>query len=303
MPFGGVQDAATVRGFGREWSTFDQSALDDADLRLSFDEYLALFPWSDLPAGAQGVDIGCGAGRWARFVAPRVGHLLCVDASEEAVAVARRLLADMPNVEVRHGVAGALDVSPASLDFAYSLGVLHHTPNPETALRDCVAILKPGAPFLLYLYYAFDNRPRWYRWLWWVTDRVRRVISSLPFRPRYWATQVIATLVYWPLARAAKAAQNMGAPDRAVELMPLSFYRHKPYYVLRNDALDRFGTKVEHRFSRAEMQRLMERSGLTQIEFRNHPPYWVAVGRRQRKALGLPQVAHMVALDEEACSD
>lgn len=155
-----IQDVATVEGFGQEWAAFNQSALDEADLHGIFNQYFAVFPWDELPADACGIDVGCGSGRWAQFVAPRVGKLLCIDASEQAVEVARRMLHEHENVEVRQGAAGALPVDDESLDFGYSLGVLHHTPNPAAAMLDCVRALKPGAPFLTYLYYAFDNRPR-----------------------------------------------------------------------------------------------------------------------------------------------
>ena len=66
-------DADTVAGFGREWMSFDQSALEESELRKIFDQYFALFPWQRLPAAAVGFDLGCGSGRWARLVAERVG--------------------------------------------------------------------------------------------------------------------------------------------------------------------------------------------------------------------------------------
>ena len=50
-----------------------------------------------------------------------------------------------------------------SQDFGYCLGVLHHIPDTLSGLKDCSKLLKPGAPFLLYLYYKFDNKPRWFR--------------------------------------------------------------------------------------------------------------------------------------------
>ena len=50
-------------------------------------------------------------------------------------------------------------LKPNSQDFGYSLGVLHHVPNTKLAIKSCVKLLKPGAPLLLYIYYAFDNRP------------------------------------------------------------------------------------------------------------------------------------------------
>src|SRR4051794_9123353 len=90
-------DPKTVEDFGREWSLFDQRAVGVAELRRQFDRYFALFPWSDLPEGAVGFDAGCGSGRWSLLLAPRVGRLHCIDASEAAVDVARRNLRDEPN--------------------------------------------------------------------------------------------------------------------------------------------------------------------------------------------------------------
>jgi len=272
------QDAATVEGFGREWTAFDQSGVDEADLRRVFVSYFAVFPWDRLAPDAHGIDIGCGSGRWAQFVAPRVGRLTCVDASEDAVGVAGRTLAGHANVEIRLGSAGALPFPDGTFDFGYSLGVLHHTPDPEAALHDCVRVLRPGAPFLVYVYYALDGRPGWYRALWRASDRLRRAVSRFPFGPRFWTSQVVAALVYWPLARGARLLALLDVPRRFVDALPLTYYRDKPLYMMRNDALDRFGTRVEHRFTRAEMHAMLERVGVGHIEFSNDPPYWVAVG-------------------------
>jgi hypothetical protein len=49
---------------------------------------------------------------------------------------------------------------------------------------------------------------------------------------------------------------------------------------MRTDALDRFGTKLEKRFSKKEIQTMMKRSQLKNIKFSKQPPYWVAVGTK-----------------------
>jgi len=90
------------------------------------------------------------------------------------------------------------------MDFGYTLGVLHHIPDTLAGLTACVSKLKPGAPFLMYLYYAFDNRPLWYRILWRLSGLARNVISHLLHGLRFVVSQIIAVLVYWPLARLAK---------------------------------------------------------------------------------------------------
>src|SRR4051795_6085969 len=90
-------DVATVEGFGDEWRRYDQSELPEVEARELFEQYFAVFPWRDLPDAAVGFALGCGSGRWARLVAPRVGTLHCVDASVEALGVARETLAAQPH--------------------------------------------------------------------------------------------------------------------------------------------------------------------------------------------------------------
>ena len=272
-------DRDTVDGFGDEWRRFDQRDVSGDELAALFAAYFAVFPWAELPAGAVGFDLGCGSGRWARQVAPRVGRLHAIDPAAEALAVARTNLAEQPNVELHLAGVDAIPLADDSMDFGYSLGVLHHVPDTAAGLRDCVRKLKPGAPFLLYLYYAFDNRPWWFRQVWRASDVVRRGVSRLPPGARYAASQALAAGVYWPLARTARALERLGVD---VERVPLSAYRDRSFYVMRNDALDRFGTRLEQRFTRAQMQALMEGAGLGRVRFHEAVPYWTAVGHRVR---------------------
>jgi ubiquinone/menaquinone biosynthesis C-methylase UbiE len=270
-------DQSTVANFADEWSTFDQTALSEKEHREMFDAYFSIFPFDELAPDAEGFDLGCGSGRWAALVAPRVGALHCIDPAEAALNVARRRMGHLPNVRFHAATSQTMSLDQNSQDFGYSLGVLHHIPDTEAALKDCVARLKPGAPFLLYLYYKLENRPLWFRLLWASSDILRRLICRLPSRSRLAVTTVIAGIVYWPLARFALAAEWMGAD---VKHFPLAFYRRRPFYTMRTDALDRFGTPLEQRFSRTEIEQMMQRTGLTGIQFKEGSPYWVALGRK-----------------------
>lgn len=273
----GNLDAATVASFGDEWRRYDQSGLPDADLRDAFARYFSLFPWEALPAGAEGFDMGCGSGRWAQLVAPRVGRLHCVDPSGPALAVARRNLAALPNVDFEEAATGTTRLAPGSQDFGYSLGVLHHIPDTASALRDCVRLLKPGAPFLVYLYYDFDNRPWWFRLVWKASELVRAVVCRLPAALKPWPTTLLAVVVYWPLARLARLLEKLGLN---VANLPLSFYRDKSFYFMRTDSRDRFGTPLERRFSRRAITAMMNDAGLADVAFRDGEPFWCALGRR-----------------------
>ena len=270
-------DRRTVEDFGAEWSAFDQTKLSEAELDLQFDGYFGIFPWSSVPAEAIGFDAGCGSGRWAKRVAPRVGRLHCVDASRDAIVVAKRGLAAYPNCSVEEASIDALPFEDESMDFGYSLGVLHHMPDPERGLRRCVEKLKPGAPFLVYLYYALDNRPAWFRGIWRMAEAARRGLCRLPFRAKLITTTLIATFVYLPLARVALITERLGFDP---EQFPLAPYRQRSFYSMRTDALDRFGTRLEHRFRREEIAAMMTRAGLRELVFSDRAPYWCALGRR-----------------------
>jgi SAM-dependent methyltransferase len=267
-------DVDTVNSFGDEWSRFDQSALPEDEATKIFDEYFAVFPWDRLPKNATGFDMGCGSGRWARLMAPRVGHLHCIDPSS-AMEVAKIALSSVANVSFHTASANDRPLPPNSQDFGYSLGVLHHVPDTAGAILSCVAMLKSGAPFLLYLYYALDNRSALFRLSWRCSDWLRRRICSLPAWLKNPLTDVLAALVYLPLARFSLLAERMGLGVRSI---PLSYYRNHSFYTMRTDSRDRFGTPLEHRFTRKLIEEMMDAAGLDELRFSDHPPYWCAVG-------------------------
>lgn len=275
----GNVDDRTVSGFGDEWSRFDQQQLllNGSEHLAIFNSYFSIFPWDRVGKASIGYDLGCGTGRWAALVAPQVAQLHCIDPSE-ALEVARRNLAAQKNCSFHRATVDAIPLPDNSADFGYSLGVLHHVPDTSAGVRQCVRKLKPGAPFLIYLYYAFDNKPAWYRLVWRMTEWLRFLVSRLPHPLRYAFSQVLACLVYFPAAKISQALERLGCDVRN---LPLSAYRSMSFYTMRTDALDRFGTRLEQRFTKAQIKQMMEDAGLTGIRFSDAVPYWCAVGLKK----------------------
>lgn len=179
-------DKDTVEGFGKEWTRFHYRGQADDDVCAMFASYFGWVAGDWLKDDGCGADFGCGSGRWAALVATRVCELWCIDASEEALDVARTNLAGERNCYFVRTAIGDMGISDGIFDFGYSLGVLHHVPDTDKALRDCVRTLKRGAPFLLYLYYALDNRPFWYRALWKFANALRLESRSCLQRNELW---------------------------------------------------------------------------------------------------------------------
>lgn len=263
-----------VSSFGYEWSRFDNSDLPEPVLNNIWEDYFDIFPWDSLPnGGGTGADIGCGSGRWAQFVSKKVDKLYLIDPSSKALDVAKKNLRKSKNVSFFVSSVNDMPIKDEALDFAYSLGVLHHVPDIKTAFKLINKKLKVGAPFLVYLYYAFDNKPYWYRVIWKASDGIRNVVSKFPYRIRYQISQFFAYTVYFPMSFIGGLLSKAGIlPNN----WPLAYYIGKPIYIMRNDSLDRFGTSLENRFSKKQIVELFEDSGFSNVVFSDRQPYWCA---------------------------
>lgn len=100
----------------------------------------------------------------------------------------------------------------------------------------------------------------------------------MPFAVRKVVTKIVAGVVYYPLAKFALLIERTG---RNVSNLPLSYYRHASFYTMATDSLDRFGTRLEHRYTRSEIEAMMEASGLEDVKFSDQAPFWVACGRKR----------------------
>lgn len=270
-----------VDHFGKQWKDFTNTGRPFDDLKKEFDGYFSIFPWEKLPQNAEGFDAGCGNGRWAEFVLQnaKVGKLNCVEPSS-ALDVAKGKLSRFPNISFFNVCIADMPMQDNSQDFGYCLGVLHYVLDPLSALKDCAKKLKPGAPFLIYAYYNFENRPWWFKMIWKCSDILRKyIISPLPYPLRKFLTNLIALFVYWPLAKIAYIFEKLHLPYRNI---PLSAHRNGSFYNMKNCALDRFGTCLEKRFSKKQIVDMMTTCGLENISFSGDPDVnWCAVGYKK----------------------
>ena len=96
---------------------------------------------------------------------------------------------------------------------------------------------------------------------------------------RYLVSQLIALLIYYPVARTALIFDKLNFNTSS---FPLNYYKKSSLYTMRTDALDRFGTILEKRFTKNEVEPMMLKSGLVNIIFSNKAPFWTAVGFKKK---------------------
>ena len=269
-------DNKVIKDFGSEWTNYSQNDIYE-ELEKIFHTYFSIFPWNKIDQNSIGFDLGCGSGRWAKFVSPKVKLLHCIDPSE-AIEIAKKNLENNLNCNFINTSVHEMPLENNTMDFGYSLGVLHHITESQKGLNECVSKLKPGAPFLLYLYYSLENRPIWFRILWKISNYIRLTTSKFPFKIKLYFSKLMAIVVYYPLARIAYLASFF---INNVSNFPLSLYKDKSFYTMQTDALDRFGTRLEKRYTKKETLTMMETAGLENIKFSESEPYWCAVGYKK----------------------
>ncbi|MCC6840088.1 MAG: class I SAM-dependent methyltransferase [Flavobacteriales bacterium] len=274
---GAHRDEATIRSFGEEWGKFNR--FDPAEVERVGNEYFDIVPPQLLGPQVLALDLGCGSGRWSRYLSGRVGRVEAMDPSE-AVFHAAAAHSDLANVRWTQAGVDNIPFAPGTFDLTICLGVLHHVPDTAGAVCKAAGTLRPGGHLLLYLYYALDGRGPLYRGLFALSDLLRKGLYRLPGPLKRFLCDLIAVAVYLPLRGLARLMRRMAGTAGWWRKLPLSYYHDKSFTVLRNDALDRFGTPVEQRFTREQVHRMMADAGLSEIVFSGAAPFWHALGRR-----------------------
>jgi ubiquinone/menaquinone biosynthesis C-methylase UbiE len=271
-------DTSVVNSFGEEWKKFNKFT--DTEIDESGQKYFDIISNEMVNKDTYGIDIGCGTGRWTKYLLPKIGFMEAVDPSE-AIFVANKVIGEASNVRLSMASTDNIPFDDYTFDFAMSVGVLHHIPDTQKAMSDCVKKVKIGGYFYTYLYYSLDNKGFVFKAILSVVTVIRKMVSMLPMALKKLVCDLIAILVYMPLVLIGRFLKLIKLENIAAKL-PLSRYTESTFYVIRNDALDRFGTALEHRFSRIEIEEMMKKAGLDEIIISDKIPYWHAVGKRVR---------------------
>lgn len=249
--------------FGEEWQEYHEVL---AENRREFDQYFDLIDVRTLK-DARVCDVGCGNGRWSFFLKDCCREIILLDFSD-AIFVARRNLSSAANAVFFMGDLQDIPFTKDYCDLIVCFGVLHHLPTP---CLDAVRALRSFAPRLLvFVYYALDNRPAYFRPLLRIVTVFRRVLWRIQhpgFRRTF--SRVVAAGVYRPLVWLGSVLELIGLGRHVPLYEP---YRQKSFRRIEQDVYDRFFTRIEQRVTRQEILRL--RDSFTSVTVSDSIPYW-----------------------------
>jgi len=264
---------ATVERFGYEWTRF-------AEIRPEYEAQL--LGWmapvgKDAFAGRRVLDAGCGKGRHLRLAAAfGAKEVIGVDLGP-AVDAAAQNTADLDNVHVVQGDLTRPPFRPESVDLIYSIGVLHHLPEPEAGFRALSPLLVPGGRFVAWLYAREGNG-----WVLALVDPARRLTSRLPLRLVSGLAGVVTVplwialrVLYAPARTRPRLARTLPYASYLTDLAPF------PFREVHSIAFDHFLAPVAHYMARARVERCFAEGGLTLESLRwHHANSWAASGTR-----------------------
>jgi SAM-dependent methyltransferase len=262
-------DAQNYAGsFGFQWKLHARTQLDDATSHRSENAFRRRtgFRPEDL-AGKLVLDVGCGMGRFAEVATRWGAHVVGIDLSL-AAEVAAQNLADR-NAAIFQADVFQLPFAHDSFDFIYSIGVLHHTPNCEQAVKVLPKLLKPGGRIAVWLYSAYNP---WYR----MSDVYRKVTRRMP--PEMLYKLCYAVIPLYGLHQILRKIPLVGKPASAALawLIPMAFHKEATWRVL--DTFDWYSPRFQSKHTYEEVFRWFESCGLEDLRVIDQP---IAVqGRR-----------------------
>lgn len=200
-------------------------------------------------SGRLGLDAGCGFGRSLYYAASYGAEVVGMDLSE-AVESARENTRSLRSVHVVQADIYHPPLRDRSLDFVYSIGVLHLLPDPKRGFHSLARLLAPGAPLFIWVY---RRGPRRRGFQITALRIMRRISARLPL-VLLDAVCLGLAVGQWILWIAPYRVLGRFVPTRSLAgRLPFTLYARYPFRVLHADWFDGLSTPVVNYYTRDEI--------------------------------------------------
>lgn len=242
-------EGRTVRSYSYQWRKFKE--MFPHWEQVFVDSIAPVTP--DFFSGKMGLDGGCGFGRSLFYSATYGAEMIGLDLSE-AIEAARENTRQFDKVHLVQGDIFHPPVRRASLDFVYSIGVLHHLPDPKGGFLSLQRLVKPGGPVFIWVYLRGRGRQIA------AFTAMRAISTRMPLRLLNVATLGLAA-AHWLLWIAPfKIFTRMGA-TRLANRIPFAFYARYPFRTLHTDWFDGLSVPLQRYYRREEIAEWYREAG------------------------------------------
>ena len=243
----------TARSFGFEWNTFHQMF---DEYRINFLNYVDPVNESFFK-GKIVLDAGCGVGRHTYWTAKfGASEVIGIDFSD-AVDASYENTKDIPNIHIIQADIYHLPFKKEIFDYAFSIGVLHHLPDPEKGFSSIVPFIKKGGTYSIWVYgkkYNFSNV--------YIYETLRKITRHIPHQLLYYLCYLPAISVEI-VNRIYRTLQKNSLTKLLAKLVPFKYYSLFPFEVKLNDAFDVFATPKSTYWQKEQIDNWYRRAGFT----------------------------------------
>lgn len=258
--------AATAESFAYEWKHIYQE--NDYE-KNNFYHFAGPFVTEENIRGKITVDIGCGSGRFTKWAALSGTTLSFGTDLGESVEVAYELTKHIENVCIVQADIYAMPFSER-FDLAYSIGVLHHLPQPEIGFSKLPKVLKKGGEMVIWVYNRRKNARALYFY-----EPLRALLKKLP-KPILFKLSYVPGAFVHGINLFGKWLGEIGFPNLEKKL-PFAYYRHFPFNMKLNDAFDVLATPKSNYYYVEEVREWFANAHLKDIDAYEHPEAGITV--------------------------
>lgn len=200
------------------------------------------------------LDVGCGSGRFTKTAALCGAQLVIGLDFGESVEVARQITANLNNVEIVQADIYNLPFDN-SLDMAFSIGVLHHLPQPQQGFNSIPKILKPGGEIVIWVYDKPNNKRALLFY-----EPLRKITTKIPKNILKPLCHIPAAIVH-TLNFLTTGLKKIKSP--LARFIPFQYYANFPYSMKFNDSFDVLATPKSNYYYLEDIEKWFKEAGLT----------------------------------------
>jgi SAM-dependent methyltransferase len=258
----------TVADFGEQWTRYTDNSGWYGSLDLFADVFGPLVDPREL-AGCRVADVGSGTGRIVQMLLEAgAAHVTALEPSD-AFPVLQANTARWGERSLCLRLPGDALPPDAAVDWVFSIGVLHHVPDPAPIVRAAFRALRPGGRIAVWLYGREGNGPYLA-----VVEPLRAATTRLP-HPALAAVSAVLTVVLSAYVAACRVLPLplRGYMRRVIGRLSLG-KRYLVVYDQLNPAYARY-------YTRAEAEALIADAGFTDVRLHHRHGYsWAVTGRK-----------------------
>jgi len=255
--FSNADQCRTMETFGFQWNIFNKMSSKFEDNFLNY-----IYPVKkDFFNGKLGLDAGCGFGRHIFYAAQFGAEMIGMDLSS-AIDSTYANTKNFKNIHLVQCDIYNLPFKKETFDFIYSIGVLHHLPDPEKGFKSLAPFLKKDASIFVWVY---SKRRKFANF---IIETFRKLTRKLPLKLIFFVSYLLAFLEWVLLIMPYKMIRALGVPQKFADKIffaRIRLYSQYPFQVSCADWFDRLSPPIRFYYNCEELKQWFEGVKLVNI--------------------------------------